>query len=111
MVKTASERLLPWTVYPATLLLGIGGHLALLNAGYPLVTSTYLPVLVGALLVTGLEHAIPHQPGWKPGRSDIANDALASLYMRGEVTLEEAMKRSSDPTELLRAVGEPVPTE
>ncbi len=34
------------------------------------------------------------------------NDALASLYMRGEVTLEEALKRSSDPTELLRSVGE-----
>jgi Tfp pilus assembly pilus retraction ATPase PilT len=39
------------------------------------------------------------------------NDALASLYMRGEVTLEEAVKRSSDPNELLRAVGEPVPSE
>jgi hypothetical protein len=31
------------------------------------------------------------------------------LYMRGEVTLEEALKRSADPAELLRVVGEPVP--
>jgi len=31
------------------------------------------------------------------------------LYMRGEVTLEEALKRSGDPAELLRTVGEPVP--
>ena len=37
------------------------------------------------------------------------NDALQMLYMKGEVTLEEALKRSSDPNELLRAVGEKVP--
>jgi sterol desaturase/sphingolipid hydroxylase (fatty acid hydroxylase superfamily) len=82
MLKTASERLLPWTVYPATLLLAIGGHVALLKAGYPLMTSAYLPVLVGALLVTGLERVIPYQPGWKPGRSDVANDALFMLVVQ-----------------------------
>jgi len=45
------------------------------------------------------------QAGKKHGMQTM-NDALASLYMRGEVTLEESLKRSSDPTELLRAVGE-----
>jgi twitching motility protein PilT len=45
------------------------------------------------------------QAGKKHGMQTM-NDALASLYMRGEVTLEEALKRSSDPTELLRSVGE-----
>ena len=29
------------------------------------------------------------------------------LYMEGVITKEEALKRSSDPTEFLRAVGEP----
>jgi twitching motility protein PilT len=45
------------------------------------------------------------QAGKKHGMQTM-NDALASLYMRGEATLEEVLKRSSDPTELLRAVGE-----
>ena len=45
------------------------------------------------------------QAGKKHGMQTM-NDSLASLYMRGEVTLEESLKRSSDPTELLRAVGE-----
>lgn len=45
------------------------------------------------------------QAGKKHGMQTM-NDALASLYMRREVSLEEALKRSSDPTELLRAVGE-----
>ena len=49
------------------------------------------------------------QAGKKHGMQTL-NDALQVLYMKGEITLEEALKRSSDPTELLRAVGEPVPS-
>jgi twitching motility protein PilT len=48
------------------------------------------------------------QAGKKHGMQTM-NDALQMLYMRGEVTLEEALKRSGDPSELLKAVGEPVP--
>jgi len=48
------------------------------------------------------------QAGKKHGMQTM-NDALQLLYMKGEVTLEEALKRSGDPAELLRAVGEPMP--
>ncbi|MDA0329482.1 MAG: type IV pilus twitching motility protein PilT [Gemmatimonadetes bacterium] len=50
------------------------------------------------------------QAGKKHGMQTM-NDALQMLYMKGEVTLEEALKRSGDPNELLRAVGEKVPGE
>jgi twitching motility protein PilT len=50
------------------------------------------------------------QAGKKHGMQTM-NDALQLLYVQGEVTLEEALKRSSDQNELLRAVGEPVPGE
>ncbi len=49
------------------------------------------------------------QAGKKHGMQTM-NDALQMLYMKGDVTLEEALKRSSDPAELLRAVGEPIPS-
>ncbi len=49
------------------------------------------------------------QAGKKHGMQTM-NDALAQLVMKREVTLEEAIRRSSDSNELLRAVGEPVPT-
>jgi len=49
------------------------------------------------------------QAGKKHGMQTM-NDALQQLYMQREITLDEAVKRSADPTELLRAVGEPVPT-
>ena len=50
------------------------------------------------------------QAGKKHGMQTM-NDALQALYMQGEVSLEEALKRSADPQELLRSVGEPVPGE
>jgi twitching motility protein PilT len=50
------------------------------------------------------------QAGKKHGMQTM-NDALQMLYVKGEVTLEEALKRSGDPNELLRAVGEKVPGE
>ena len=50
------------------------------------------------------------QAGKKHGMQTM-NDALQMLYMKGEITLEDALKRSGDPNELLRAVGEPVPGE
>jgi len=49
------------------------------------------------------------QAGKKHGMQTL-NDSLQTLYLKGDVTLEEALKRSPDPQELLRAVGEPVPT-
>ncbi|RMH29718.1 MAG: type IV pilus twitching motility protein PilT [Planctomycetota bacterium] len=50
------------------------------------------------------------QAGKKHGMQTM-NDSLQVLYMQGEITLEEALKRSGDPNELLRAVGEPVPSQ
>jgi len=47
------------------------------------------------------------QAGKKHGMQTM-NDALQMLYIKGDVTLEEALKRSGDPNWLLRAVGEPV---
>jgi twitching motility protein PilT len=48
------------------------------------------------------------QAGKKHGMQTM-NDALQTLYMKGDIVLEEALRRSSDPQELLRAVGEPMP--
>jgi len=49
------------------------------------------------------------QAGKKHGMQTM-NDSLEQLYMQNEVTLEEALKRSADPNELLKSVGEPVPS-
>ncbi|NIR46563.1 MAG: type IV pilus twitching motility protein PilT [Gemmatimonadetes bacterium] len=48
------------------------------------------------------------QAGKKHGMQTL-NDALYQLYLSSEVSLEECLKRSADPNELLRMAGEPVP--
>ena len=50
------------------------------------------------------------QAGRKHGMQTM-DAAPTVLYTKGEIALEEAVKRSADPNELLRAVGEPVPGE
>ena len=45
------------------------------------------------------------QAGKKHGMQTM-NDAFQVLYMQGTITKEEALKRSADPNEFLRAVGE-----
>jgi twitching motility protein PilT len=47
------------------------------------------------------------QAGKKHGMQTM-NDALAQLVIAGDVSREDALKRSTDPQELLRALGEPV---
>jgi twitching motility protein PilT len=44
------------------------------------------------------------QAGKKHGMQTM-NDALYQLIIQGEVRLEDALKRSGDPTELQRMVG------
>jgi len=48
------------------------------------------------------------QAGKKHGMQTL-NDALYQLYFQGEVTLEEALRHSSAPSEFLRMTGQPIP--
>ena len=50
------------------------------------------------------------QAGRRHGMQSM-NGALAKLYLNGEVTLEAVLGASSDPSELLRSVGEPAPDD
>jgi twitching motility protein PilT len=49
------------------------------------------------------------QAGKKHGMQTL-NDALFQIYMQREVALEDCVRASSDPTEFLRMVGEPMPS-
>ena len=48
------------------------------------------------------------QAGKKHGMQTL-NDAFHQLVLQGEIKLDEGLKRSADPNELLRMAGEPVP--
>jgi twitching motility protein PilT len=48
------------------------------------------------------------QAGKKHGMQTM-NDSLYQVYMQREVSLDDCLKATSDPTEFLRMVGEPLP--
>ncbi|MGI9179656.1 MAG: type IV pilus twitching motility protein PilT [Longimicrobiaceae bacterium] len=48
------------------------------------------------------------QAGKKHGMQTM-NDSLYQLYIQGEVSLDDCLRTSSDPSEFLRMTGEPVP--
>ena len=75
-MNMAIDRLLPWTLFPAVLLLAVALHVAMARAGVSLQVATYLPVLLVAGLVTLCELRLPHRSRWRPGASDVKDDLL-----------------------------------
>jgi len=73
---------LPWVWYPGVVTLGVVMHLYLLSHGLNLYLSTYLPVLLGAGLITVLEIVQPYREGWKPSSRDVKNDVVYMLLVQ-----------------------------
>ena len=69
--------------YPIVLAFGILGHLVLLQMGLPLQVTTYIPVVLGALLITVLERQAPCRHAWWANKRDIEQDAIFMLFIQG----------------------------
>jgi len=66
--------LLPWLPYPAVMTLSFVLFAVLQSTGAPLQTSLYVPILVAAALVTGLELVFPHRREWQPETGEVRTD-------------------------------------
>ena len=76
-LNDAINTVLPWSIYPIVILLGLVSHVIMVYYwGASLVLGTYLPIIAGALIITALEYLSPHRVTWQPNRYDISNDAL-----------------------------------
>lgn len=84
-VRTAAlsaRDVMPWIAYPGTMVAVLAVHLGLQQSAQPLLLSGYVPVLLGAALVTLLEWQMPERTLWRPTASDVRNDALYMLVMQ-----------------------------
>ncbi len=70
ITKTVSMTAYPATIAFCLILKGI------VLRNYPWHVSTYLPVILGAFLVTLLERTCPYKKEWLPNRLDVANDVV-----------------------------------
>jgi sterol desaturase/sphingolipid hydroxylase (fatty acid hydroxylase superfamily) len=65
-----------WTVYPATMVVAFIINAALLSAGLPILSASYVAVVVAAGAVTLFEFVIPYDKTWQPRWTDVKNDLL-----------------------------------
>lgn len=65
-----------WTVYPATMVVAFIINATLLSAGLPILSASYVTVVVAAGAVTLFEFVIPYDKTWQPRWTDVKNDLL-----------------------------------
>lgn len=76
------HQLLPWVAYPLVIGLAIVLHLAMLEREIILPVSTYIPVILGALVITWLEFFMPYRREWRPPAGEVKNDILYMLLVQ-----------------------------
>jgi len=75
-------RFLPWLWYPLLVITTILLHLTLVASGLAITYSTYIPILLAAVVITLLEVYFPYRDSWKPKSADILNDVSFMLIVQ-----------------------------
>ena len=73
---------LPLLSYPLVISLAIVLHMAMIARGIALPVSTYIPVIMGALVITWLEFFIPYRHEWRPPAGEVKNDIVYMLVVQ-----------------------------
>ena len=77
------KALVRYGAYPAVLILGISLHVFLQQQGLSLQVATYLPVVIGAVLISILEWLFPSRQTWWVDKREIAQDAIFMALIQG----------------------------
>ncbi len=75
-------RIVAGTTYPFVMLLGIVLHTLLSTSGASILMATYVPILTGAVIITGMEHSFYYRKEWSGKKSDVAQDGLYMLLVQ-----------------------------
>ena len=80
--KSKTALIISWTAYPTVIVSGLTLNSFLLDLGYPLQVSAYIPIILGIVIITFLEHKFPYRKEWLPNTSDVRDDAafMLSIY-------------------------------
>ena len=65
-----------YLAYPSVIVLSFVIHIILEGLGFSILFSTYIPVVIAALIMCGLEFFIPHRESWNAESEDVKNDLL-----------------------------------
>ena len=73
--KSKTAQIISWTAYPTVVVSGLILNGFLLDLDYPLQVSTYIPIVLGIVIITFFEHKFPYRKEWLPNTSDVRDDA------------------------------------
>ena len=82
MLINTFKFLLSWLSYPLVIAAAIVSHFLLLEQGTTLVVATYVPVILGALLITLFEWFNPYRHQWRPPIHEVKDDVLYMLLVQ-----------------------------
>jgi len=77
--------------YPFVLVLGMALHVLLLENHFGVQVATYLPIIVGAVMVAGLEWTYPYRQQWWADTHEMAQDAIFMALIQGVVPKLDAV--------------------
>lgn len=79
--------LVRYGAYPGVLGLGILFHVVIQQMGMHLQLATYLPVVLGALMISGLEWQVPCRQAWWADKHEMGQDAIFMAFIQGVLPL------------------------
>jgi sterol desaturase/sphingolipid hydroxylase (fatty acid hydroxylase superfamily) len=77
------NQIVRYGAYPFVLIFGVAFHYLLLENHVGLQVATYLPVIVGALMVVGLEWTYPYREQWWADTQEMVQDAMYMALIQG----------------------------
>ena len=77
------NQLMRYGAYPFVFVFGIALHDILLENHLGLQVATYLPVIVGAVMVAGLEWKYPYRQQWGADKQEMVQDAIFMALIQG----------------------------
>ena len=76
------KTIVQYGAYPTVFLMCVGLHLFLCDLAIGMQLSSYIPVILGAVLVTILEQLLPNRQAWLPEQVDIVQDATFMVLIQ-----------------------------
>lgn len=70
------KRLMQYGAYPVVMTVCVAFHFVLIDRDVGSLMAAYVPVTLGALLVTLLELYLPYRRAWRPSPGEVAHDSL-----------------------------------
>ena len=75
-------KLKPYLIYPLLILFSCVLHIAMVQFKAPLLTATYLPVFLTAILIYIAEFRMPYRELWLPKHNDLWQDSIFMLIVQ-----------------------------